>query len=415
LIVLASERTLASKPSSPRPSVDARVVFLTHYIPLYQVRVLQSIAARVRDFHVLVSTPIEPNRNFAPDWSGLDVTVQNTCTLRRCWRFRSEEAQFEDQLYVHFPYDTARRLRELKPDIVMSLELGARSLGAVRYCLRHQAKSVLCTYMSEHTEKGRGWARNHLRRWLLRRADGLTYNGQSCKRYLQSFGVPDQRLHHLPYAADDRTIYSGPVRRNDQKTRRKLLCVGQLTERKGVIPMLRQLSAYCLKHPNRYLEISFAGTGPLQSAIESFDAPENLTIRMLGNVKAADLGNTMLEHGALIAPTLADEWMLVINEALQAGLPVIGSIYAQATGELVHDHVNGWRYDPTAPATLTRALNAYLGASCETIAQMRIDAQESVAERTPQWAANGALNAMRYVLGNAHEPTTLRAGTGVLC
>ncbi len=329
--------------------VDARVVFLTHYIPLYQVRVLQSIAARVRDFHVLVSTPIEPNRNFDPDWSGLDVTVQNTWTFRRRWRYRSVETQFEDQLYVHFPYDTARRLRELQPDIVMSLELGARSLGAVRHCLRHDAKSVLCTYMSEHTEKGRGWARNHLRRWLMRRADALTYNGQSCKRYLQSGGVPEQRLYHLPYAADDRTIYTGPVKRNDQQTRRKLLCVGQLTQRKGVIPMLRQLSTYCRRHPNRHLELAFAGTGPQHDEVAAFATPHNLTIQMLGNVKPADLATQMLDHGALIAPTLADEWMLVINEALQAGLPVIGSIYAQATDALIHDHVNGWRYDPAAP------------------------------------------------------------------
>ena len=117
------------------PVVDARVVFLTHYIPLYQVRVLQSIAASVRDFHILLSTPIEPNRDFAPDWSGLDVTVQDTWTVRHRWKHRADKKSvgFDDQLYVHVPYDTSSRLRALKPDVVMSLELGARSMGAIRY------------------------------------------------------------------------------------------------------------------------------------------------------------------------------------------------------------------------------------------------------------------------------------------
>jgi hypothetical protein len=33
----------------------------------------------------------------------------------------------------------------------------------------------------------------------------------------------------------------------------------------------------------------------------------------------------MVRSGVMVAPTLADEWMLVVNEALQAGLPVIGA------------------------------------------------------------------------------------------
>ena len=41
-------------------------------------------------------------------------------------------------------------------------------------------------------------------------------------------------------------------------------------------------------------------------------------------------------------PTLADEWGVVVNEAMAAGLPVLGSIYSQAVEELVEDGVSGW-------------------------------------------------------------------------
>ena len=194
--------------------IDARVVFLTHYIPLYQVRVLQAIAAQVRDFQVLLSTPMEPNRDFQPDWSGLNVTVQNSWTFRRRWRHRN--GGFDDQLYVHVPYDTSARLRSLKPDVVMSLELGARSAGAARYCRRHpETKLVLCTYMSQRTEQGRGFLRRGLRKKLLRSADAITYNGPSCQNYLKEFGVESDRMFHLPYAADDRTVYDGPIDRTE--------------------------------------------------------------------------------------------------------------------------------------------------------------------------------------------------------
>ena len=338
--------------------IDARVVFLTHYIPLYQVRVLQSIAARVRDFQILLSTPIEPNRDFQPDWSGLNVTVQNSWTLRRRWRH--PDGGFDDQLYVHVPYDTSARLRSMKPDVVMSLELGARSAGAAMYCRRHdETKLVLCTYMSERTERGRGFLRRKLRQRLLKSADAVTYNGPSCKNYLTEFGVPDDQMFHLPYAADDRTIYQGPVQRDESSCRSRLLVVGQLSQRKGVDRLVAQLAAYCQANSGRSVEVVFAGDGPLRGELESMPVPSNLKVNLLGNVPAEELAVWMLRCGVLLAPTLADEWMLVVNEALHAGVPVIGSVHAQAVTTLVQDDVNGWSYDPMESGSIDQALDRY--------------------------------------------------------
>lgn len=132
------------------------VVFLTHCIPLYQVRVLQSIAASVRDFPLLVGTPIGPNRECEPVWSGLDVAVQRTWAFRQNGKHRKLDhaGDFRDSSYGHVPQDTVRRLKASRPDVVMSLELGSRSLGAMTYCRRHpETKSVLCTYMRERIEK----------------------------------------------------------------------------------------------------------------------------------------------------------------------------------------------------------------------------------------------------------------------
>lgn len=377
--------------------LPARVVFLTHYIPLYQVRVFQAIARRVKEFHILLSTPIEPNRQFELDWGDLNVDVQNTLTMRRRWKHRDSRSgtNFTDPLYVHVPYDTNQRLRKLNPDVVMSLELGARSLGAVRYCRRHNnAKSILCTYMSEHTEVARGWARRKLRKHLVRQADAITYNGPSCKNYLHQLGADADKLYRLSYAADDRTLQCSPVDRADETTRQKVLYVGQLTDRKGVLPMLNQLSDYCSKNSGRHIELRLAGNGPLYDAIEQFDSPPNLKVSLLGNVPPAQLSAEMKECGVTIAPTLADEWLLVVNEALHAGLPVIGSIYAQATETLIRDGQNGWQYDPSQDGSLAQKLDQYFDASAEKIADMRRQCRQSIVHCTPDWAAQGAIEAI---------------------
>lgn len=385
-----------------RPVIDARVVFLTHYIPLYQVRVLQAIAARVKDFQILLSTPIEPNRDFQPDWSGLNVTVQNSWTLRRRWRHPS--GGFDDQLYLHVPYDTSARLRKLKPDVVMSLELGARSAGAAMYCRRHpETKLVLCTYMSQRTEQGRGVFRRKLRQRLLRSADAVTYNGPSCNDYLNDFGVPQDRMFHLPYAADDRTVYQGPTERDEADCRERMLVVGQLSQRKGVDKLLQQVASYCGANSGRSIEIVFAGDGPLREELETMETPPNLKVNLLGNVPAEELSVWMLRCGVLLAPTLADEWMLVVNEALHAGVPVIGSIHAQAVTTLVQDSVNGWSYDPMEDGSIDRSLDTYFNQSDQTLSEMRVQCRQSVASRSPTWAADGAIRAIKHVLTPAQD------------
>ena len=397
-MIVAEQETELVVPRSSRP-IPARVVYLSHYITLYNLRVLQTIARAVSDFRVLLSTPIEPNRQFAPDWTGLHVEVQKSKTLERRWK---HAAGFEDTLYVHLPLDTARRLEQLQPDVVMSLELGARSVAAARYCARHpETRLVLCTYMSEHTEQGRGWMRNLLRRRLLKRADAVTYNGPSCKRYLAAYGVPDAKLFHFPYAADDRTRATGPLERDDNATRHRLLYVGQLSQRKGLMPLLEQLKQYCEARPAQPLQLTMIGEGPLTEQIRCFATPSNLTLELVGAVPAAELPAWMKSHGAAISATLADEWLMVVDESLHAGLPFIGSIYSQAVTTLIRDGYNGWQFDPLARPSLATALDAYLAASPETIAAMRAQARASVMHRTPQWAAQGALDAIATVTGHA--------------
>jgi len=384
--------------SSPldQPLIDARVVLLTHYIPLYQVRVLQEIAKRVRDFHVLLSTPLEPNRNFEPDWGGLDVRVQKNVTLRRRWRDRG--TGFQDSLYVHLPYDTLSQLRRLRPDVVMSLELGARSMAAAAYRVAHpRSRLVLCTYMSEHTERSRGWARRVIRKPLLHRADAVTYNGPSCYRYLRQHGVAEPRLFPLPYAADDRTVYRGPVARDESAVRGRLITVGQLSERKGVLPLVQQLVRYAGLRPQHAINLTVAGEGPLRDAVATIALPDNLHVELTGNLTPGVLAQHFAQQGAAVLPTLADEWLLVANEALQAGLPLIGSEYAQAVTSLVQPGVNGWRYNPLQPESLHGVLDQYFSKSDSEIAAMRTAARDRVRERTPAWAASGAIDAIRTV------------------
>ena len=77
------------------------------------------------------------------------------------------------------------------------------------------------------------------------------------------------------------------------------------------------------------------GSGGLSSKIEQLCAPDNLDITLLGPQPYDQLQKIYQKAGVLVFPTLADEWGIVVNEALFAGLPVLGSIYSQAVEGLI--------------------------------------------------------------------------------
>jgi glycosyltransferase involved in cell wall biosynthesis len=349
----------------------------------------------VREFSVLLSIHQEPNRDFGETWEGLDVQVQKSVMLRRSWKHK--EGQFQDQLFVHIPYDTLTRLWRMKPDIVFSYELGFRSLVSAIYCTLFRKKLALCVCVSERTEQGRGRLRILLRRVLLKMAHAVTYNGPSCLSYLRGFGVPDSRMFHFPYACSEKFRYRGSIQR-DESTARRLICIGQLIQRKGVAPLLQSLANYCLSHPHRNIEIDFVGKGDQEQQLRAMNLPRNLKANFLGHLNYQQMAQAMEQSGVLVFPTLADEWGLVVNEAFAAGMPVIGSQYAQACTTLIQNGVTGWQYRPDQPETLFVALEAMFNQPSSDLEKMRTACCESVMNITPENVASGAMKMFEALL-----------------
>jgi glycosyltransferase involved in cell wall biosynthesis len=370
--------------TEPGDRCSARVVLLTNFIPPYRLPLLEALADRVSGFSVLISTPVEENRHWRPETGSLDVHLQRTITIRRP---RRHPAGFEDSAYVHLPWDTLFLLRRMRPDVVVSAELGFRSLFSALYCRRvPTARLVIWATLSERTEQGRGRLRLALRGWLLRQADRVIVNGASGERYIRSFGVPAERIDRIPYAAssdfsDDRRSVRVPSKI------RSLLFAGQLVERKGLIPFVRDLDMWARAHGDRELELIVAGSGPEQAALEVFEAGGALRITLEGEVDVPVLRTLLEQADVLVLPTLADEWGLVVNEAMAAGVPILGSIHSEAVRELCEDGVTGWMFDPTDPCSSRRVLDRALEADPASLAAMSHRTRQRIRWLTPEWAA----------------------------
>jgi glycosyltransferase involved in cell wall biosynthesis len=375
--------------------LDAHVVVLLNFLPPYQLPVIEEFAKRVRKLTVLISTPMDGNRSWGADWGNLHVEVQRTFTWLRQWRVGNK---FTEANYIHVPWDTIFRLKSLAPDVVISSQLGPRSILSACYkLLAKRARLVLSLGLSEHTELGRSRARTVARKWQLNRSDSVLVNGRSGQKYVESLGVEPSRIFRCPYATTP-VFYDRGSAFRPAETAHRLLYAGRFVECKGILPFLEVLRKWSTDHPDRAVDFDFVGEGPLEPAIASFPMPKNVRIKIFEKAEYDQLPAVYQARGILALPTLHDEWAMVVNEAMASGMPVLGSLYSQAVEDLCIDGVNGWTFRPDVGNEMEQAIDAAFATTCDELNEMRHAARESVADVTAQFAAQVMRDAVEHAL-----------------
>ena len=245
---------------------------------------------------------------------------------------------------------------------------------------------------------GRGGFRRALRRRLLERADAVMVNGESGARYARSLGTPEQKIF-VVYQAVDASAFAD-VRRSEAGSKLRLLFVDSARPRKGkgLVPLLTQLADRAASHPERAIELRVAGSDLAGSGIALPELPENLDVRWLGNVPYERMPELYADSDLLAFPTLSDEWGLVANEALSAGLPVLGSVYSQAVVELVEDGRTGWTFRPDDDDEFRAALERVFATSPESLRSMGDAGRERIADFGIDAVAERMLVAIEFAL-----------------
>jgi hypothetical protein len=372
-----------------------RLALLTNFVPPYRLPVFLELARRAATFRVVISTRMEANRNWDVNFGSLDVLVQRTFTVQRTWKHPSG---FRETVYNHFSYDTIWELLRYRPDVTISAELGFRTLSALIYRLiARRSRLVIWATISESSEAKRDKARMILRSFLLRFTDAVMVNGRSGARYLARHGAKNDKIFIVPQTTSIEAFSAAPLERSPEAQRR-LIYVGQLASRKGLIPFLEVLKRWCEDHADYALEFWFCGEGPERVAIEQFPRPANVALKLLGNAAYDDVPACYAQAGIMVMPTLADEWGLVVNEALASGLPVLGSLYSSAVEDLVEEGVNGWRFHIDQPEEVYAALSRCFSMPDEALNMMRRRARETALRISPDFVVDRMSEAVRFAI-----------------
>lgn len=372
-----------------------RAVFLTNFVPPYRIPILEELTRHIPEFRVLVSVPMEANRCWRVNANGIEVIQQRSISFRIRQRYQSGVV---DEGYLHIPYDTLFWLRRLRPEAILTGEMGSRTVQAILYreLFNNRSRVIVHADVAESTELNRGKMRSYLRRWILRHADAVIVNGASGERYIRSLAQTEEKIFRVPYTTDVVVFAAAARKRHPKAPVRNLVYVGRMVEGKGLRVFAEALAMWAQKHPERLIRWTLVGDGPLRHELESLEKPANLEMHFTGPMTYAHMPEVYAKEDVLVLPTFADTWGLVVNEAMAAGLPVLGSLYSQAVEELVEDGATGWTFYPDDLCQVYNALDRAMRTQPDQLAVMRDEARKRALQLTPEVVAQRLLGVMLY-------------------
>lgn len=177
--------------------------------------------------------------------------------------------------------------------------------------------------------------------------------GGRARQYLESMGVPSERIALFPYAIDvaefRRRSALEPAERSAQRVTLGLhgapavLSLAKLNDREAPWDLLDAFAR--LPEPRPWLVI--AGDGPQRGAVETRARELGLSrVRFLGYVPYPELPALYGAVELFVHAPREERWGVSVQEALACGLPVVASERVGAAFDLVRAGVNGFVYPP---------------------------------------------------------------------
>ncbi|WP_075222172.1 glycosyltransferase family 4 protein [Acuticoccus yangtzensis] len=244
-----------------------------------------------------------------------------------------------------------------------------------------------------------------VKRAVVSFADAGLAAGRTHADYLAALGLPRRRIALGLDVVDNAHFAAGAAaaRAGPGADAPAFLALARFVRKKNLTALVTAHGVYARaaraegRTPWRLVIV---GDGPESGAIAeaASETGEAVEIRPFAAYDA--LPGLYAAAGALVLPSTAEQWGLVVNEAMAAGCPVIASVRAGAAAELIIDGVNG---HVTAPdvGSVAAALARMEGADRAVICA---NARASIAAWGPHRFADGILAAAEMAMARRRTP-----------
>ncbi len=255
------------------------------------------------------------------------------------------------------------RLDAVKPDVVAVAGWGDRGMrAAAAWGRRHRVPTVLMSDSQHRDEKRVWWKEWVKRRYVAGFAAGFVA-GTPHADYLTTLGMPRERVFlgydvvdndHFAHGADVARADARRLRAELGLPPRFFLTCARFVAKKNLATLLDAYAAYRTAAADPW-HLVLVGDGELRPGLEARAARLGIeaTLHLPGFKQYGELAAYYGLASAFVLPSVQDQWGLVVNEALAAGLAVLASDACGCVPDLLGE---GEGFDPHNAAGLARRM-----------------------------------------------------------
>ncbi len=380
-----------------------KIAVCTNFVSPYRRPVFEALAEQAgADVRVLVSTDMEQDRQWSVQHDDREpYQIVRVRGVRRSWTKRTGgAASFDQRLERHYPVGLPLSLRAFRPDVVISGELGPRTIAAQVYGTISRTPVVPWAYPPAAQVNPRGTTALIQRR-ILHSAPVVIGMGIQARATLQQLGARPGSIVDAPNAADVETIrgrlksadHLDAVRRirSQHQGRRIAVVVGRLVPMKGIKQVVDAWRRIDPTTRSKW-RLVFVGDGPLRSSLEANTEDDSIVVA--GHVEPWQVPDWISAADLHVFGSLGDPWGLVVNEAMQCGTPTLCSTLAGCCDDLIREGENGLLFSPDGDAA--RMVADLSGALCrDDLPELGAQARRDIHSVTPRGMARRMLTAIQ--------------------
>ena len=282
------------------------------------------------------------------------------------------------------------------------------ALAAIHWCLRAGAGAVLMSD-SQALDRPRTAWREAAKAHVARLFSAALVGGKPHADYAARLGVPSDRIFQGCDVVDNDHFASGSdaARREADAVRKRLdlperyfLASGRFVEKKNVPRLLEAYAEYRKRVEGCAWKLVLLGDGPLRDAVRVTVRRLDLSgsVVLVGFRQYPELPTYYGLAGTFVHASTTEQWGLVVNEAMAAGLPVIVSNRCGCAPDLVVQGRNGFTFNPYDVGELANLMLKVSSTSDEERQAMGRASQEIISWWTPETFAEHLWKAARMAI-----------------
>jgi 1,2-diacylglycerol 3-alpha-glucosyltransferase len=295
-----------------------------------------------------------------------------------------------------------KALQQIQPDVMVICGYGVPGMLPGLLWSMWQRKPAILLSDTKADDAPRSPWKERLKSWIVGRYRAALVAGKVHQQYLTQLGMPSEAIW-LGYDVVDNAVFHPDKIRSLRflagcvPPRPYFLTINRFVPKKNLLAVISAYAAYRQLAGKEAWELVLCGDGDLRPAIEDLITKLGLNdcVHLTGFLQQDEMLPYFAHASCFIHASIQEEWGLVVNEAMAAGLPVLVSNRCGCFNELVVEGENGFGFDPENFAQIT-GLMVKISSGQVDLELMSHASLTQIDKFSPQLFATGLMAAIAY-------------------